>query len=69
MKHIPVESSNIASVAYNKDDHILHVRFKNNSTYEYKGVTHDEMADLLQAPSIGSHLNKHIKGKYEGKKL
>lgn len=69
MKHIPVTSSNIQSLAYDKDKHILHVRFKNQSTYEYVGVTHDEIADLAQAPSVGGHLNKFIKGKYEGRKL
>ena len=63
---IPVTSSNISHIGYDKDNHILRVRFKDSGEYDYAGVTHEEVADMAQAPSIGSHFHKHIKGKYQG---
>lgn len=69
---IPVESSNIKALGFQRTDTgkgDLHVQFKSGDTYRYSGVTDEEMADLIQAKSIGSHHAKFIKGKYQGVKI
>lgn len=67
--HHPVKSSNITHLGYDYETNTLHVTFKSGGVYTYKGVTPNEVADLAQAPSIGSHLSQHIKPKYTGEKL
>lgn len=68
MKMHSVESSNIHSIGYDSQNNILHVKYKSGGTYTYHGVTHEEVADLAQAPSVGKHMEQHIKPKYAGKK-
>jgi len=55
MKHKPVESSNIESVAFKNG--VLHVKYKRGGTYEYTGVSHTDHQELMDAKSIGKHLN------------
>ena len=62
MQHIKVTSSNITSVAHKGS--VLHVRFKNGGLYEYQGISKDDFNDLVNAESVGRHLNQMgIKGK------
>lgn len=61
---IPVSSSNIAALGYDKDDEIVHVQFLNGSTYIYKGVPDFEFEQLKTAPSIGSYFNRNFKNVY-----
>lgn len=69
MKHIEVKSSNIESIAHDPDKNLLHVKFKNGSTYEYEGVSKEHHEALMSAKSIGSHIHQHIKPKFACKKL
>lgn len=59
----PVKSSNIDAVGHDPQASELHVQFKNGGRYVYHGVSADQHAALLKAPSIGSHLHKVIKPK------
>lgn len=60
-------------VQYHSND--CAVRAKNpcdcagGATWKHEGLTHEEMADLGQAPSVGKHFNAHIKPKYLGVKV
>lgn len=58
-----VKSSNIAAVGHDPQSSELHIEFKNGGKYVYHGISADQHAALLKAPSIGSHLHKHIKPK------
>jgi KTSC domain len=69
IKMEPVTSSNITHVGYDKDAKLLHVQFKSGDKWEYSNVSHNAVADLVQAPSIGSHFAKHIKTSHPGVKL
>lgn len=74
MNHVPVQSSNIVSVAYDPLSLILEVQFKGTeekpgSRYQYFGVLPVHHQQLMEAESIGKHFHSHIKGKYEWKKI
>lgn len=61
MERIPVESSNLASVGYDKDSSTLEVEFQNGAIYQYFGVPEIEYSGLMKAASKGSYLNQNIK--------
>lgn len=55
MEMKPVESSNIVSIGY--EDGLMVVRFKSGEEFQYPGVTAQQHADLMAAPSKGKALN------------
>lgn len=62
MEHVKVESSNIESIGY--ESGIMEVRFKNGGLYQYRGVSKDDYNELINAKSVGKHLNQMgIKGR------
>lgn len=61
---IPVSSSNIAELGYDKTNQVVYVRFLNGTLYIYKGVPLYEYENLLNAPSIGSYLHRNYKNVY-----
>lgn len=69
MKHQPVESSSIASVAYDPDQQELHVRFKTGKTYAYSGVTPKQHQALIGAKSVGGHFAANIRNAFRSKAL
>ena len=66
---IYVQSSNVEAVAYEADTMTLHVWFNSNSHYTYSGVPEDLYEGLLYADSVGSFLNREIKGTYDYSQL
>ena len=66
---IQVGSSNVDSIGYDEDSQILRVRFKNGSVYEYMNVSVVEFEQLRLASSVGSYLNRNIKGNYPYQKV
>jgi hypothetical protein len=63
------ESSTVKSTQYDIDSQTLTVEFKNGNAYEYYKVTYEDWISLLDAESIGKHLNAHIKGKFDYKQI
>lgn len=59
-----VESSNVESIGYDESAQILRVKFISGGTYDYKNVPVMEYEQLKNASSIGSYLNRNIKGSY-----
>lgn len=66
---ISVVSSNVDSIGYDPKTQTLRVRFNNGSVYEYMNVSAMEFEQLKTAPSIGSYLNRNIKGNYPYQKV
>jgi hypothetical protein len=64
MRETPVDSSVIALIAYDEDNAILEVRFRNGRTYRYFRVPPEEHEALLAAESVGRYFNEVIKPKY-----
>jgi hypothetical protein len=59
-----VRSSNIRSIGYEASSLTLEVEFKSGSLYQYMGVPQNQYEALMNARSIGRHLNSNIKGRY-----
>ncbi len=66
---IQVVSSNVDSIGYDADTQTLRVRFNNGSVYEYRNVGVVEFEQLRTASSVGSYLNRNIKGNYPYQKV
>ncbi len=69
MKMMPVDSSNLAAVGYDKKSQTLRIRFGHGGLYEYYNVSEDEYEGLMNAPSHGRYFNFNIKGSYEWSEL
>ena len=59
MNREPVNSSNIASVGYDRG--ILEIEFKNGSLYHYHQVPEEVFENWFKTESVGSYFFKHIK--------
>jgi len=70
-----VTSSQIAAVGFGKDRPdqrvgTLQVTFiKSGKTWRYFGVPEEVLEDLMSAPSIGSFLNRAIRGHFDGEEV
>lgn len=59
-----VQSSLIASVAYDSASRTLRIEFHTGSIYEYIDVPDDEYRSLMDAPSKGQYFNSRIRNSY-----
>ena len=57
------DSSNIKSIAYEKNARSLYVTFKSAAVYLYEGVTPEVVSALLAAPSKGKPFGANIRRK------
>ena len=64
MKRMLVNSSSLASVAYDDDLSMLEVQYRNGGLYQYFAVPHQIFDELLAAPSKGAFVNEHIKPRF-----
>lgn len=60
-----VESQIIKSVGYDRETSLLEVEFRNGWVYEYDAVPTEVHRALLDAPSHGKYLKRHIVDRYE----
>jgi hypothetical protein len=67
MHRIPVESSMIDSIGYEKK--VLEVRFCNGGLYQYLDVPEPALARLMRASSKGRFFNQEIRGRYPAIRL
>ena len=65
----PVESSNVASIAYDDKSRELDVTFKNGSTYRYSDVPKSVGNGMPFAESQGRFVWGALRGQYAYKKL
>lgn len=69
---VPVaRSSNIHAIGYDPASKRLAVQFGDagGRIYHYDGVEPHQHAELLAAPSVGSHFAAHIKGKFPSRQV
>jgi len=64
MNVIAVESSTLATVAYDSTRELLQLEFNSHAIYHYLGVPLTAFEALLRAPSKGSYFNQAIRGKF-----
>jgi hypothetical protein len=59
-----VESTTLATVAYDDARELLQLEFRNRAIYQYFGVPSAVHAALLRAPSAGKYFNRVIRGRF-----
>jgi len=59
-----VDSSNVEALGYDEGAQELWVQFKSGRKYIYDAVPLSAFEELLNAPSVGSYLNREIKPNY-----
>ena len=59
-----VESTTLATVAYDKARGLLQLEFRSRAIYQYFGVTAAVHEALLGAPSKGRYFNRFIRGRF-----
>jgi hypothetical protein len=64
MNSTVVESSSLATVAYDDIRELLCLEFRSRAIYQYFGVPPAVHQALLQAPSKGSYFNSVIRGRF-----
>ena len=70
MQRIPVTSSDIASIGYDRVGKILEIEFHSQkSVYQYYNVPEPEHGELMNAQSHGKYFNRFIKNKYPYEKI
>lgn len=69
MKVTPVESTTLATVAYDKTPELLQLAFRSQAIYHYADVPAIVHQALLSAPSKGSYFNQAIRGRFPYKRL
>lgn len=68
MKHHPVKSSRITSIAWDETSSTLEIAFRNADVIQYQGVPARIFRDFLVVVSKGRFYDGVIKGKYPEKK-
>ena len=66
---IPMKSSNIACIAYDRWKRQLYVQFHTGQIYTYYNVPSDDVEGLMTADSVGQYFAKFIKDSYDYVKL
>jgi len=61
---IAVDSSLLASAAYDADESVLQLEFRDGAIYRYFAVPSAVYHDLLAADSKGSYFNQQIRGSF-----
>ena len=64
MRVATVESSTLATVAYDEARELLQLGFCSRAVYQYFGVPSAVYQALLGAPSKGSYFNRAIRGQF-----
>jgi F0F1-type ATP synthase beta subunit len=64
MKTIAVESTSLATIAYDAPRQLLQIEFRDQTIYRYFQVPAEVYAALLRAPSKGSYFNRVIRGRF-----
>ena len=59
-----VESTTLATVAYDEVRELLQLEFRSQAIYQYCGVPAAVYEGLLRAPSKGSYFNQVIRGRF-----
>ncbi|HEU5271516.1 MAG TPA: KTSC domain-containing protein [Jatrophihabitans sp.] len=64
MRRVPVESSAIASVGYDRATSVLEIEFADGDVYQYFAVPRRVHSELLAAESMGRYFQTRIRERY-----
>lgn len=68
IKRLPITSSNIASVGYDKETQILEIEFHHGAIYQYFDVPEMIHEELMSSPSQSAYFMNEIKNNFKHKK-
>jgi lysyl-tRNA synthetase class 2 len=69
MNVIAVESSTLATIAYDSTCELLQLEFNSHAFYQYFGVPAKVHEALVHAPSKGSYFNQSIRGRFPYRRI
>jgi len=69
MNRTNVSSSNIASIGYGEERHILEIQFHSGGIYQYFNVPQAEYDGIMNASSHGQYFDQHINNVYSYRKV
>ena len=69
MERKPVNSSNVASVGFDKATRTLEIGFHNGGVYQYAGVHPNTHRHLMNAPSKGTFVWKNVRDRFPYQKV
>ena len=61
MQRIPVTSSELVSVGYDPNSHVLEVEFSGGAVYQYHEVPAAQHEGLMSALSHGRYFNEYVR--------
>lgn len=64
MRRHAVSSSTIASIGYDREEHLLEIEFVNESVYRYRLVPESVHRELMASSSHGRFFNTRIRDRY-----
>jgi hypothetical protein len=64
MKPTVVESTSLATIAYDADRKLLQIEFRDRTTYRYFNVPADVHETLLRAQAKGTYFNRVIRRQF-----
>lgn len=68
-ERVPVESSSLLSIGYDRAARVLEIEFRAGTSYRYLAVPPEVFAELKNAPSKGRYFAQSIRGRYEFQRL
>jgi hypothetical protein len=69
VNRIPVTSTNIKSIGYDRKTATIEVEFQSGGIYQYDCFPEKYYYDFLNAPSKGTYFYENIKDKYKTYKI
>ena len=64
MNRVPVSSSNLSSVGYDKANQVLEIKFNGGGVYQYFDVPKRIHQELMNASSHGKYFHRNIEDNY-----
>ena len=59
-----IQSTTLAAIAYDRNNQLLYLKFRDRTIYSYSEVAGPVFEALLRAPSKGQYFNEHIRGQF-----
>lgn len=69
MERTAVKSRDLAIVGYDEQSRTLEIAFKSGGVYRYREVPERVYQSLLEAPSLGTYFQIHIRDQYPATKV
>jgi hypothetical protein len=69
MRRQAVSSSTIASIGYDREEHLLEIEFVNESVYRYRLVPESVHRELMASSSHGRFFNRKIRDVYPAEQV